>query len=167
MRIPMKTACWSLGFLLSTSSVLYAQAKSPQEMQKSCRNFAQGFYDWYVRQLNSGGDYVTALKYKRSAFSPELYLLLKAANEHDVKTGDYFLDFDPILGGQDWPKRVVAGKATIKGDRCWVNKAELMFKGERWFFVNFHYGKDPKYPMNENLLSILKYDFRNQRKNPK
>lgn len=35
--------------------------------------------------------------------------------------------------------------------------AEVMFKDGRWFFVNFHYEKDPRFPMNENLLSILKY----------
>jgi len=167
MRIIRRTVCCSAIVLLATCGPLHAQEKSPEEMQKSCRSFVQGFDNWYLRNLESGGDYGAALKYKRSAFSPELFRLLKQAEEHDSKTGDAILDFDPILGGQDWPKRIVAGKATIKGDRCWVDKAELMFKDGRWVFVNFHYGKDPKYPMNENLLSILKYQLRPQPKKPK
>lgn len=167
MRTSIKTICLSLNVLLASASALHAQEKSRQEMQTSCRNFAQRFYDWYVPKLNAGGTYVTALKYKSSVFSPELLRLLKAANEHDSKTNDIYLDFDPIIGGQDWPKRIVAGKAVVRGDRCRVDKAELIFKEERWFFVNFHYGKDPKFPMNESLLSVLKYQFRNQRKNLK
>ena len=161
MRISIKTICLSVGVLVAASSTHHAQERSPQETQQSCRNFAQGFYDWYVPKLNSGGSYATALKYKSRAFSPELFRLLKAASVHDAKTNDdVFLDFDPILGGQDWPKRVVADKARIKGDRCWVNNAELLFKDGGWFFTNFHHGK----AKGDDLLSILRNDFREERR---
>ena len=165
MRISIKTICLSLGVLVATSSTLHAQEKTTQETQQSCRNFAQGFYDWYVPKLNSGGSYATALKFKSRAFSAELFRLLKAASVHDAKSNDdVFLDFEPILGGQDWPKRVVADKARIKGDRCWVNNAELLFKDGGWIFVNFHYGKDK----GDDLLSILRSDFREpKQKHPK
>ena len=160
MRISLKTICLSLSVLLATSGALHAQEKSPQEMQKQCHNFAQGFYDWYVRKLNAGGDYSTALKYKRRAFSPELFRLIKDARDHLSKTGDAILDFDPIFGGSDWPKRIVAGKAKITGDRCWINNAELMFKDGRWLFMNFYYGKDKR----DDLLSILRKQLRQERR---
>ena len=168
MEILRRTVCcWSVVVLLVGCGSLRAQEKSPDEMQKSCRSFVQDFYNWHLRNLESGGDYGKALKYKRNAFSPELLRLLKQAEDHLTKTGDAILDFDPIIGGQDWPKHIVVGKARIQGDRCWVDKAELVFKDGRWVFVNFHYGKDPKYPMNENLLSILKYLLRPQPKKAK
>jgi hypothetical protein len=75
MRISIKTACWSACVLLAASRAIQDQEKSPQEVQKSCRNFAQEFCDCYVRKLNSGGDYGTAHKYKRGAFSPEALVL--------------------------------------------------------------------------------------------
>lgn len=168
MEILRRTVCCcSVVVLLVTCGPLHAQEKSAEDMQKSCRTFVQGFDNWYLHNLESGGDYSKALKYKRNAFSPELLRLLKQAEEQATKTGEALLDFDPILGGQDFPKRIVVGKARIQGDRCWVDNAELVFKDGRWLFVNFHYGKDPKYPMNENLLSVLKYLLRPQPKKTK
>src|SRR5258706_14700841 len=113
MKPIRRTVCCSVIVLVATCGPLHAQEKSPEEMQKSCRSFVQGFDNWYLRKLESGGDYGTALKYKRSAFSPELFRLLKQAEEHLSKTADAILDFDPILGGQDWPKRIVACKARV------------------------------------------------------
>ena len=167
MEIKRRVCRCSVVVLLMICGPLHAQEKSPEEMQESCRSFVQTFDNWYLRNLESGGDYRKALRLKRNAFSPELHRLLGQAEAHDKKTGEALLDFDHILGGQDWPKRIVVGKARIQGDRCWVDKAELMFKDGRWIFVNFHYGQDPKYPMNENLLSVLKYLLRPEPKKPK
>ncbi len=50
-----------------------------------------------------------------------------------------------------WP--YAAGPRRTKPDVA----PELSFKDGRWFFVNFHYGKDPKYPMNESLVGVLTY----------
>lgn len=164
MKISIKTLCLGLCLLLVASSTLHAQEKSPQEMEKSCRNFAQGFYNWYIRKLNAGGSYMTALKYKRSAFSPELFRLIKRAEASLAKTGDAILDFDPFIGGSDWPDHYVIDKARIKGDRCWAysgaNNAELMFKDGRWFFVNFHYGKGK----DDDLLRLLREQLREERR---
>jgi hypothetical protein len=179
----MKTMGLSLCLLLVTSISLHAQEKSPQAVQQSCRRFVQGFYDWYIRKLNAGGYYGTALQYKRDAFSPELFRLLKkSARAASSETADY-LDYDPFVNGQDWLKHYVAGKVTLKGDRCWVNVygsagggqrsnwkdiapdivPELMLKEGRWFFVNFH---DPKHPQ-EDLLSVLKSYYSQPRKTSK
>ena len=43
-----KRVCWSLVFLLATTGLLHAQETSPQDIQESCRNFVQGFYNWYM-----------------------------------------------------------------------------------------------------------------------
>lgn len=164
MRITTKIVCLSLCLLLATSTALHAQEKSSQATEKSCRRFAQGFYDWYIRKLNAGGYYMTALKYKRSAFSPELFRLIKGARAYLAKTGDAILDFDPFLGGSDWPDHYVIGRARIKGDRCWAdsgaNNAELMFKDTRWVFVNFHYGKGK----DDDLLRLLREQLRGERR---
>jgi hypothetical protein len=81
-------------------------------------------------------------------------------------------DWDPFLSGNDPGTRYSVGRITRKGEAFLVGvhrgpapprptkpavTAEVMFKDGRWFFVNFHYANDPKLPMNENLLSILKW----------
>src|SRR5262249_52921312 len=96
------------------------------------------------------------------AFSPELFRLIKGAQAHLANTGDAMLDFDPFIGGSDWPDRYVIDRARIKDDRCRAHNgnhnAELMFKDGRWFFVNFHYGKDG------DLLSLLRKPLRGERR---
>ncbi len=114
------------------------------------------------------------LRYKRDAFSPELFRLLKDTQVDNGEEGEG-LDFDPFVNGQDWAPRYSVRKVARKGATfladvygIWPYAAgprrtkpdvapELSFKDGRWFFVNFHYGKDPKYPMNESLVGVLTY----------
>lgn len=170
MKPRLKTFFWSLFFFLMICGSLHAQEKSPPSIQQSCRDFVQGFYTWYTRHEVHWSD---SIKQRRSAFDPELFRLLKEdAEAQDKVTGEIVgLSFDPILASQDPANRYVVGAITRKGDSYWAevysirsgkkNKkpdvvAEAKLKNGRWVFVNFHYDNDPRYPENENLLSVLK-----------
>jgi hypothetical protein len=160
----MKTFCLSLCVLLATPNALYAQEKSPEEMQESCRNYVRGFYNWYSKHGDVGG----ALK--RYAFSPELSRLLKKDQEAGV------IDFDRFLATNgDEFQHYIAGKVTLKSNTCWVGipglasrkksakpvvTPELLYKDGRWLFVNFLYGPDK----GDDLLSMLRNDFREERR---
>jgi hypothetical protein len=163
-----------LFFLLAASSS-FAQGTLPQDAKKSCRDFVQGFYDWYVPMALKHGRVRPAdraLKYKGSAFSPELAQALREDSEAQAKVkGELVgLDFDPFLNSQDPSERYVVGNITPKHDRYWVEiysltsgkksakpdvAPELMFKDGRWIFVNFHYGES-EHSEDENLVSTLK-----------
>jgi len=175
MRMTKKEMCCTLLFLLAAASSIPAQnknsqspAQSPQDAERACRTFVQGFYAWYVPK-HSDKD---VLKYRRSALSPELYTALKADLAASSKNPDDVvgLDFDPFLNAQDVAQRYVVGKVTAKGATFWVGiygiwngkksvkpdvTAEVACKEGKCFFVNFHYGKTES-PENENLLSVLK-----------
>ena len=165
-RMYKKTVCWSLFFFLATCGSLHAQDASPKKIQ-SCRTFVQGFYNWYLR-----GHFIEdVIKYRSNALNAELLRLLKDSMPKGDDEG-FVWDWDPFLAGNDPGTRYSVGRITRKGDTLWVGvhhvlppprpakpdvTAEVMFKDGRWFFVNFHYAKDPKLPMNDNLLSILKW----------
>ena len=164
MKISIRMLCLSLCLLLATSGAIRAQEKNPQEMEKSCHAFVQGFYSWYFRH----GDEGRALK--RYAFSPELGRLLRK----DEKAGA--IDFDRFLATNgDAFERYVVGKATLKGNTCWVEVygiasrkrsekpvviPEVMYKDGRWLFANFHYS----WNKGGDLLSMLRNDFREERR---
>ena len=166
--------CLSVFEFAAACGPLQAQSGSPHDRQESCRNFVQGFYDWYVPKAlgeNEGPAWAFALKNKRSVFSPELYRLLREDSAAQAKAGEIVgLDFDPFLNSQDPEERYVVGNVTPKGDRYLVELrgissgkksekpavvAELTQNDGRWLFVNFHYG-ETKYPEDENLVSVLK-----------
>jgi hypothetical protein len=168
MGVSKRAVCWGLFFFLAASSLARGQGESAQDVQKSCRTFVQGFYDWYVRESDQPTVDASQLAVKQYAFSPELAGQLKedwAAQAKDP--GDIVgLDFDPFIGGNGGVLgRYVVGKITPKGDHYLVEisvtesgktsekpvvVAELTYKGGRWVFVNFHYGADG------DLLGILK-----------
>jgi len=175
LRLSNKLCCFGLSFFLAINFSLGALGQSQPGNPKSCRTFVEGFYNWYVpetKKENAGCSSYLALKYKGSAFSPELLRELKidqAAQEKAV--GELVgLDFDPFLATNDDPyERYVVGNASPKGDRYWVQiygihagkksktpvvVPELVFTHGRWTFVNFHY-EISKFPENENLLSVL------------
>jgi hypothetical protein len=175
MRVSIKTACWSLCLLLTTSTAPYAQEKSPGEMEKSCRTFVQGFYNWYVRKLTKDSPKGEPLDLKRNSFDPELRRQLKAYDAVD-RDGVGTLDFDPFITGQDFsPAGYAAGKVVHRNGRYFVdvyclggcfgdgtNKRvlvvipELMYQDGQWRFMNFHY----VFPDGSkgDLLSLLKED---------
>ncbi len=174
----------SLFFFLTAAGSLRAQEKSTAEAQAACRNFVQGFYNWYVQKTQKAeadqeGGFNLALKYKKEAFSDELFRRLKEDAEASAKNSDEIvgLDFDPFLNAQDIGERYVVGKVTPKGDRyrvevygIWSGKKnakadvipEVMLKDGRWIFVNFIYGDGE----DENLLSVLKTLREERQKKP-
>jgi hypothetical protein len=124
MTIAMAIACWTLLFLPATSCA-FAQGTGPQNVQKSCRDFAQGFYDRYVPKALKESEVPApdlALRYKTHALSSELLRQLREDSASQAKAvGEIVgLDFDPFLNSQDPGERYVTGKVTTKGDRCWV-----------------------------------------------
>ena len=174
MRISTRSVCLGLCFFLATSGSLQAQEEKQQEIQKSCRDFVQRFYDWYLRKEVKGVPKGDALDLKRDAFSPELRRQLKEYNAA-TRDGVGLLDFDPFVNGQDFSRAgYAAGKVTLKNERYRVDvyclgdcfgdgksktlvvEPELIYSDGQWRFMNFHY----HFPDGSkgDLLSILKED---------
>lgn len=171
-------AAISRGFLffLATSCALAQDSGSfSPDMQKSCRDSVQAFYDWYVPKALKNSEMPAsdlALRYKAALFSPDLLRALREDSQAQAKAkGEIVgLDFDPFLNAQDPSEHYVLRDVSVKDGRCSVEVysvtsgkksaktaviPELMFKSGQWVFMNFHYGKS-KRAEDENLLSILK-----------
>lgn len=159
----------TLLLVFGLSSVALAQASEPKVNAASCRTFVQGFYDWYVAH---GTNLQTALKLKRTAFSPVLADALAADVAANAKRPDEVagLDFDPLVNSQDPFPRYQVGKTTVAADHCSAEvfgfdagkkspkpdvTAELHTQAGKWQFTNFHYGLENG-PADENLLGILR-----------
>jgi len=151
------------------------QTHAGNESEKSCRQFVQGFYDWYFDLLNTetkrqtGGpiDY-EALRLKPQFFTPELRQMLQEDAKAAAKNPGYImgLDFDPFINAQDWEGKYQVNNVAVKDTACRANvwgtdggtkleivDPELRMSNGQWTFVNFHYpdstGKD------EDLVAIL------------
>lgn len=149
----MRIACGLVGLSLATTISVRSQAQDAQDAQKSCREFVQSFYDWYIKHPA----WPRALKYRPSAFSPELYRRLHEDHEAQAKVpGDVAgLDFDPILNSQDPGDHYTVGHIDLKNkETCWAEiyegspgenskqsyvAAELANSAGRWQLVNFYY----------------------------
>jgi hypothetical protein len=146
-------ASWILLLFLVPSPSLPSHAQDAQEIQNSCRNFVQKFYDWYLLKPS----WPRALTYKPSAFSSELSQGLREDYEAQAKvSGDIAgLDFDPLLNSQDPAQHYVVGRVNLKvEDTCWAEihavssgkksekpdvLAAAVHENGRWLFVNFYY----------------------------
>ncbi len=164
-------------FAISTLCLVVAQfgfnpayAQAPANQQSSCRQYVQGFYNWYQKQ--TGDPSAKALQNKHYSFSPELANKLREDRAASAKSPDEIvgLDFDPFLNSQELAQRYEVGKISQKGGHYLAEVygimngkksakpdvvPELVSKSGAWQFVNFHYAEtgDPK---QENLLSVLK-----------
>jgi len=155
--------------LLMLPSSLGAQARDASQASRSPREFAEGFYQWYVPRAFSGtadGFWNGALKYKRSAFGPQLAKLLREDLEAQAKCRDLVgLDFDPFLGTQEPAERYVVGRVRQQGRTYLADiyavrygqqgkepdvTAQFTEEDGHWFFVNF------RYPDGSDLMTILK-----------
>jgi len=165
-----------------------AQAAHPDSRQLSCKAFVQGFYDWYVPKAaadRTPGDaaknsWELALKYRRSAFTPELYRALREDADAQDKVDEYSvgIDFDPFLYTQNPEEHYVIENVTVGGHKCHVEVhgvksgtsnevptpvAELTLSNGHWCFANFRYGKN-ELSDDEDLLSTLKFLKRDRQK---
>ncbi len=166
--------------LLAAAAVGSPQTAQDIEVEKSCRDFVQKFYDWYVPQaldlkVTSATD--VALKTYAYVFTPELLKLLQEDSEAQASHPGKIvgLDFDPFLSSQDPSDQFVARSIIRKGGSYLVEVngissngrkekviAEVVRKKDRWLFQNFHYpnfkqddakSADAKPP---DLITILK-----------
>jgi hypothetical protein len=163
-----------VALIAASSSRLHAQQRSARELESSCHDFVQGFYDWYVPkalQEKSEPAWNLALRYKKSVFTQELFRRLSQDSEAQAKAkGEIVgIDFDPFLNSQDPSEHFTVQNVSRRGDRFWVEvrgiqagemhervTPELVLsKDGQWTFVNFHYGST-KSSADEDLLTILK-----------
>ncbi len=165
-----------------------AQAPSESDQEKSCREFVQGFYDWYYMRLNldekihAGPASNDVLRLKPEVLDTRLRRLLREDAAAQAKDSEYVvgLDFDPFLNAQDWDGKYWVAHVAVTGNRCrayvWSNNwgkkietvdPELELKAGHWIFVNFHQpaAEDPgdQEHLVEQLLR-LGYDRNRQRK---
>lgn len=169
-----KRGAWMIVLVLLSAEISAAQGKAAKPQPKTCKQFVQGFYDWYMMQMKrekDGPAYEYTLKNKGDYFSVALLSALREDLRASAANADEIvgLDFDPFLNTQDPAERYVLGAADSKGDKCLAEIFETRAgkKGERpavvaearrknadWIFVNFHYSTNQG-PDDENLLSIL------------
>lgn len=166
MRMSIARAFGSL-IVLTVLCSLGAEGQVTDRVDRSSREFLESFYQWYVSRINSPkGDWTIALKYKRSAFSPQLFELLKEDSDAQARCCDLVgPDWDPVLYTQEPAERYVVGKIIQKGQTYLAEiyavrhgegaekpdfTAEFAEKDGHWFFVNFHY------PDGGDLLTVLK-----------
>jgi hypothetical protein len=167
------SALCTISFLLAGSCTQPSTAPY-SDAQKSCLDFVQAFYDWYVPKTQERHPVATwelAMNDKGSAFSTELLTALREDAEARAKApqGELVgLDADPLLASQDPYPRYELDDVMIERDRCLVGVygvqsgdrrpkpdvvAELATKDGRWHFINFHYEGNVG---DSNLLNTLK-----------
>ena len=167
--------------LLLCADFVHAQ-KTPQDLKRSCLEFTQTFYNWYVKKVfetfhskNAKDPELAALNYEGKPFSHELDQGLRKVKAEEKSSREAILDFDPFLNSQDPAKHYEVRKITEKNGHYWADVygiwsrpvsglgngpqvvAELVFENNRWIFVNFHY-PDSTDPRNESLLNMLRYE---------
>jgi len=164
-----------------------AQARVETDDEKSCREFVQGFYDWYFDRLNRSPTASTGVptfddveRLKPEVLIPSLRQMLKDDLEASSKDANDIvgLDFDPYINAQDWEGKYSIEKVSTHGGKCraalWgtdsgkkreIVEPELVFSNNQWVFVNFHYPGNSA-PRDENLADIL-IALRNDRNAPK
>ncbi len=128
--------------------------------EKSCREFVQEFYDWYIEpapegELHTSGqpDMDDAVRRKPGMFAHALYVGLKEdlnaqAHAHEIVG----LDFDAFTGGQDNSPKFEVKKVTVKDGNCRATvwgvdqgahretvEAVLAILNGKWIFVDFGY----------------------------
>jgi hypothetical protein len=139
---------------------MYAKPKeAAQADEQSCKDFVQGFYDWYVsreivdEKLRRGPISNDVLQLRPQMLSQELRKLLQNDSDAQAKADDIVgLDFDPFLNSQDPSPKFIVESTSVNAGRCHavVNgirdeqkhekiMPELAQTGSTWVFVNFQY----------------------------
>ncbi len=177
MRIHKTKMCIGLCLCLILAIPLFGQEGRQRDTSDSCREFVGEFYAWYLAnalRANRFSDSDIALKARPYLFSQNLVRQLKEDSEAQEKAGSDLvsLDFDSFLGGDGPAERYIVERIAIKDGRCWAevygvwqgkeNRApdvtpELLFKNDRWRFVNFYF-PTPSAPKAGNLLDALAAD---------
>lgn len=159
------------------------------ERERGCREFVQGFYDWYVARdkldPKSRKSFRTSddvLRLKPGLMNRDLLQMLKEDSEAQAKANELVgLDFDPFFNSQDPSSDFKVESAIVKEDRCRAVvigieqgqkretvEPELVEVRGKWVFVNFHYRFDfgnGKPLVDDDLIRILER-LREDRKKP-
>lgn len=144
-------------------------AQVTERASDSPREFIENFYQWYISLISSkvrNRSFDSALKLKRSSFSPELYAILKNTADAQAHCRDLVTpDFDPLLNTQEPADHYFVGKITPEEETYLAEiytvrhgeqsekpelTAECAEKDGIWIFVNFHY------PGGADAISMLK-----------
>ena len=167
-----------------------AQALVETDDEKSCREFVQGFYDWYAAPVKRDQQHRAGvlssddvLRFRPYIFDARLFKLLKEDRDVQSRNPGYItgLESDPFFNSQDPMPKYQVQSVTIKDGHCRALvqgvadekfaatekqqvEPELALKGTKWIFVNFHY-PDESYPW-DNLIDELIW-LRNERSHPK
>jgi hypothetical protein len=175
--------CIGLFLCMTLCVPLLGLRRQNEETSKSCRDFVEGFYAWYLANAlgpNQLPKSDLAWKSRPYLFSPDLVRQLREDFEAQEKAGSDLvsLDADPFVGGDGPAERYIVKGITIKDGKCWAEvhgvregkesekpdvTPELVFPDGRWRFVNFFF-PGPSAVKGWNLLGALKADreFRNK-----
>lgn len=153
-----------------------APASGQDAQAQSAKAFVQGFYDWYMGEMQkeSNDDLIAdALKSKRWPFSAAIVTALRADEEAQSKSPEDVvgIDFDPYLNAQDTCFPYKTGKVTASGSQYRVELfdsncsdphpeiptviAVVEKNGASWQFVNFIYPGESG-QADSDLLKTLK-----------
>ena len=182
MPLAISTRClvWIL-VIAAMSRPAVAQERSRADEVRSCRQFAQEFYRWYVPFTQANLKYPAsdvAIKRKPTLFESGLLRALKAdAAAQNQAAGEIVgIDFDPFVGSQDPADHYEIRKTSVRGDTCLVEVwrdspkekpwrpdkpdviAEISRQSGHWHFKNFRYPE-----VNGDLISELAW-WRNARR---
>jgi len=157
--IPKAKTCIGLFLCLTLTLPVFGQEKRPQDTRKSCREFVESFYGWYLKaaarnDIGPAGD--LALRNKPYLFSSELIRQIREDFEAQKRAGSDLvsLDGDPFIGADGPPERYVVEKITTTQDSCWADvhfvwdgeevetpsvTPKMRFKDGRWRFVDFYF----------------------------
>jgi hypothetical protein len=175
MTIPKAKIFTCLYLCMTCSIPLWGQVCSTQSNAKSCQQFVETFYKWYLT-ISLKNDPVPAsdraVKDRPYLFSSELVWRLREQSEVQDRAGSNLvrLDIDPFSGPDGRGDRFTVEKVTTSDDRCRAEihavrdeetdespdvTSELALKHGQWIFVNFYYlSSDPRQAWN--LLGALK-----------
>lgn len=158
-------------FLFGPHARVESKAQTKAQPSAAVKDFAQGFYSWYVPEALKTEDapaWNVALKCKRDVFGTTLFHALKEDSDAQAKASGEIvgLDFDPFLNTQDPCDRYEVGTVTSQGAGYRVDiygvcsgkrdekpdvVAEVARRGASWAFTNFLYPA-----IHGDLLDTLK-----------
>lgn len=157
--------------------LLLTPVSADPAQEKSCKQYVQDFYDWYLKictGVHEAKDDPTVKVFKNSKFTFSSELQRELKDDHDFAAkfpGEIVgLDFDPFFNGQDMGSKYTVAKVSKAGAKYHAEVfatfngkknskpdviPELTFEKGHWVFVNFLY---PGASIKENgdLLSVLK-----------
>jgi hypothetical protein len=151
-----------------------AQARVETDQERSCREFVQGFYDWYTTpikpdRLHTTGElsFDDVLRLKANLFDRKLLELLKEDRDVQNRNPGYItgLESDPFFNSQDPMSKYAVRLVKVEGENCRAQvwgvpdgeravgsipdvEPELTIFKRRWAFVNFHY-PNGNFPWND------------------